>query len=58
LVLEQSAILVVPNVKGRMEAQLSISPLSLHDLLQETFTFTFTAVLIMIQFLWDVSRVD
>jgi hypothetical protein len=33
------AVLVVPNVKARMEAQLSISFLSLHDLLRESFTF-------------------
>jgi hypothetical protein len=53
--LEQSAILVVPTVKGRMEAQLSISPLSLQALLQDTFTFTFTAVLMIIQVFWDVT---
>jgi hypothetical protein len=34
-----SAFLVVPNVKIRMEAQHSIPPLSLHDLLREMFTF-------------------
>jgi hypothetical protein len=49
--LEQSAILFVPNVKGRMEAQISMSPFSLHDLLRETFTLTFTAVLMMIRLL-------
>ena len=35
-----SAIHVVPNVKVRMEARQSILPLSLHDLLRESFTFT------------------
>jgi len=47
--LEQSAILVVSIVKRMMEAQLSLSPLSLRDLSWETFTFTFTVVL------WDVT---
>jgi len=37
---DNSAILVVPNVKARMEAERSILPLSLHDFLQESFTFT------------------
>jgi len=39
----------------RMEAQFSISSLSLHALLRNTFTFTFTAVLMMIQAFWDVT---
>lgn len=47
--LEQSAILVVPIVKGMMGAQLSISRLSLHYLSWETFTFTFTVAL------WDAT---
>jgi hypothetical protein len=34
-----SALLVVPNVKLRMEAQHSILPLNLHDLLRESFIF-------------------
>jgi len=33
------AVLVVPNVKVKMEAHHSIPPLSLHDLLWESFTF-------------------
>jgi hypothetical protein len=37
------AVLVVPIVKVKMEAQHSIPPLSLHDLLRESFTFTFTS---------------
>ena len=55
--LERSAILVLPNVKERMEAQLSTSLLSLHDMLRDTFTFTFTftAVLMMIQVFWDFT---
>ena len=36
--LDNSAILVVPDVKVRMEAKYSIPPLSLHDLLHESFT--------------------
>ena len=36
---DSSAVLVVPNVKVRMETQHSISPLSVHDLLRESFTF-------------------
>jgi len=39
LITDKSAILVVPNVIGRMEAQLSIPPLSLQDLIRESFTF-------------------
>ena len=35
---DNSAVLVVPNVKARMEAQHYIPPLSLHDLLRESFT--------------------
>jgi hypothetical protein len=52
--IDKDAMLVVPNVAGMMEAQLSISPLSLRDLLRESFTLTFTAVLIKIQ-VWDVT---
>jgi hypothetical protein len=37
---DKSAILVVPNVKGRMETQ-HITPLILHYLLWESFTFAF-----------------
>jgi len=36
-----SAFLIVHNVKVRMEAQSSIYPLSLHDLLQESSSFLF-----------------
>jgi hypothetical protein len=36
-----TAILIVPNVKVRMEAQYSIARLSLHDLLQESFTYMY-----------------
>jgi hypothetical protein len=35
---DDSAVLVVPNVKVRMEAQHSFPPLSLRDLLWESFT--------------------
>jgi len=35
------AVLVVLNVRLRVEAQHSIPPLSLHDLLRVSFTFTF-----------------
>jgi hypothetical protein len=35
------------NVKIRMEAQHSIPPLNLHDLLQESFTFTFIYRIVM-----------
>jgi len=33
------AVLVVPDVKVKMEARHSIPPLSLHDLLRESFAF-------------------
>ena len=36
---DSSAVLVVPNVKVRLEAQHSIARLSRHDLLGESFTF-------------------
>jgi len=36
---DNSAILVVSNVKVRMEAQHYIFPHGLHDLLQASFTF-------------------
>jgi hypothetical protein len=36
---DKFAILFVPSAKVRMEAQPSIHPLSLHDLLWENFTF-------------------
>ena len=39
---DNSAILVAPPVKVRMEAQHSILP-SIRDLLWENFTFTFTS---------------
>jgi hypothetical protein len=39
-----SAVLVVPNVKVRMEAQHFILPLSLCDLLHESCTFMSTAL--------------
>ena len=35
---DNSAVLAVPNVKVRMEAQHSVSDLSLHDVLRESFT--------------------
>jgi len=35
------AVLVVPNVKLRMEAQHRIPPLRRHDILRGSFTFTF-----------------
>jgi len=38
---DNSAVLVVLNVRLRVEAQHSILPLSLHDLLRVSFTFTF-----------------
>jgi hypothetical protein len=38
LITDNSAVLVVPNVIVRLEAQNSILPLSLHDLLRERFT--------------------
>ena len=39
---DNSAVQVVPNVKVRIEAKLSIPPpLSLHELLRETFTFKY-----------------
>jgi hypothetical protein len=34
---DSSAVLVVPNVKIRMEAQHSVPPRSHHDFLRETF---------------------
>jgi hypothetical protein len=36
---DNSTILAVPNAKARLEAQNSISPLSLEDLLRERFIF-------------------
>jgi hypothetical protein len=36
---DKSAVLVVPNVKVRMEARRFISSVSLHDLLQDGLTF-------------------
>ena len=36
---DNSAVLVMPNVKVRRETQHSISPLGLHDFLGESFTF-------------------
>jgi hypothetical protein len=41
---DNSAVLVAPNVKVKMEAQHSFPPLNLHDLLRESFTFTFYCV--------------
>ena len=41
---DNSAVLVVPNVKVRMEARHSIPPLCLDDLLWESFTFSFLLV--------------
>jgi hypothetical protein len=38
---DNSAVQIAPNVKVRMEAQHSIPPLSLQDLLPESFTFTY-----------------
>jgi hypothetical protein len=37
---DNCTVLVVPNVKVRTEAQHFVPPLSLHDLLRESFTFT------------------
>jgi hypothetical protein len=37
---DNSASLFMPNVKVRVEVQHSITPLSHHDLLWESFTFT------------------
>jgi hypothetical protein len=42
---DYSAVQVVPNVKVRMEAQHSILPLGLHDLLWGRFTFFFHIIL-------------
>jgi hypothetical protein len=39
---DNSAVIVVPNVKVKMEAQNSIPPLSLHDLLPEALPSPFT----------------
>jgi len=39
---DNSAILVMPNVKVRMESQHSIFPLRLHNFLGESFTFGWT----------------
>ena len=36
---DNSAVLVVPNVKARTQAQNSTPPLSVHDLLRGSFTF-------------------
>jgi len=36
---DNSVLLVMPNVKVRMETQHSISPLCLHDFLGESFIF-------------------
>jgi hypothetical protein len=38
---DNSAVLVVLNVKVRMETQHYIPPLSRHDLLRESFTLKF-----------------
>jgi hypothetical protein len=43
---DNSAVLVVMNVKVRMKAQHSITPLSLHDLLWESFTFIWAGSLV------------
>jgi hypothetical protein len=58
---DNSAVQVVPNVKVKMEAQHSILPLSLHDLLWRSFTFSFhiilmTSSIIMKQNTPDESR--
>jgi len=39
---DKFALIIVANVKVRMEVKYSIPVLSLHDLLRESFTFTFT----------------
>ena len=36
---DSCAVLVMPNIKVRMEVQNFISPLSVHELLRERFTF-------------------
>ena len=41
---DNSAVLVVPNVKVRMEAHHSTPPLSLNDLLGKAFTLTFLCI--------------
>jgi hypothetical protein len=38
-----SAVPVAPNIKIRLKAQNYIPIVSLHDLLRENFTFTFTS---------------
>jgi hypothetical protein len=38
---DRSAVLVIPNVNIRMEAQHSIPPLSLHDDLRDSFTLRY-----------------
>ena len=52
---DNSAVLVVPNVKIRVEAQHSISALSPHDLLLESFTLPFTATPISLPGCADVA---
>ena len=51
---DSSAVLVVLNVKVRIEAKHSLIPKSLHDLLRETFTFIFFTTKIMM--FWDVTQ--
>ena len=36
---DKSVVLVVPNVEVRVEAEHYIPPVSLHDLLEESFAF-------------------
>jgi hypothetical protein len=43
-VADSSAVLVVPNVKVRMEAQHYIPFLNLYDVLQESFTLVRSAL--------------
>jgi hypothetical protein len=52
---DNSAVPVVPNVKARMEAQHSILPLGLQDLLRESFTSTFYNF-IFLQELWELHE--
>ena len=40
---DSSAVLVVPNIKVKLEAQHFIRTLSFHEMLRESFTFTFTS---------------
>jgi hypothetical protein len=47
-----SAVLVVRNIKGRIVAQHSFSPLCLHNLLQQRLTFTFSKTVSIVNAKW------